>query len=135
VRVPAVRGEPTGLQGRVTPANASGRGDQGLEGARVTAVDDAGEVVRSVVTDDQGGYRMRLPPGRYGLEVSCEGFVDHTAPEPVVVRSRRLVRHDVQLEPEPEAPVTRHRPGIQLVAVLCRTLPKAPDPDPQLSWD
>ena len=135
VRVPAQRADQGGLEGRVTAVAARGRAATAIEGARVSAIDDAGEVVRTVVTDDSGDYVLRLPAGRYGLEVMCEGYVGYVAPDPVVIRSRRRVKQDVVLQAEPVAPVTEHRPGIQLVAVLCRTVPKAPDPDPQLSWD
>lgn len=137
VRVPAERSEPSGIRGRVTTSNESGDGVQGVPDARVTVLEnDDGAVVQSVVTDAAGNYVTRLAPGRYRIEVTCEGFEDFARPAPVVVRPRRKTRSDVRLEPESGAdPTTERQAGIQLVAVLCRKLPKAPDPDPDLTWD
>jgi hypothetical protein len=137
VRVPAERGDPSGIRGRVTTSNESGDGVQGVPDARVTVLEhDDGAVVQSVVTDAAGNYVTRLAPGRYRVEATCEGFEDFAGPAPVVVRPRRKTRSDVRLEPESGTDLTTERQaGIQLVAVLCRKLPKAPDPDPELTWD
>lgn len=136
VRVPAERDEPSGVQGRVGRSGESGDGVRGVPDARVTLLDGDGAVVRSVVTDAAGDYEARLSPGRYGIEVTCEGFEDFATSTPVVVRQRHKTRADVRLEPESGVTETTERqPGIQLMAVLCRKLPKAPDPDPDLTWD
>ena len=136
VRVPDDRREPSGINGVVTSGNDAGDGVRVITDARVTLLDGDGDVVRSVVTDAAGKFEMRVPPGRYRVEVTCEGFEDFTTPAPVVVRRRSRTRSDVRLEPEPDAaPTTERQPGIQLIAVLCRKLPKVPDPDPELGWD
>ena len=136
VRVPDERRQPSGIHGRVTQADDAGDAVRAVADARVTLLDGDGDVVRSVVTDAAGDFEARVPPGRYRIEVTCEGFEDFASPAPVVVRQRSKTRSDVRLEPEPDAAQTTERqPGIQLVAVLCRKLPKAPDPDPDLAWD
>lgn len=133
-RVPAQPANRGGMAGNVTSREAAGRA-AAIEGARVSAIDEGGAVVRTVVTDRAGAYVLHLPSGRYGLEVASDGYDDHVESATITVGTRHHVRKDVSLLPTRAAPVTENRPGIQLVAVLCRALPKAPDPDPQLTWD
>jgi hypothetical protein len=71
--------------------------DGPIEGARITLVQD-GEIVDSVDTDHDGGYRIEdLGAGEYGLSVAAAGC------EPVAilleVPDETDLRHDVDLEP------------------------------------
>src|SRR6188768_2053198 len=61
------------LNGRVTDASGAV-----LPGVTVTATQTATGLVRSVVTDGNGGYVIsNLPTGPYRLEMSLQGFKSH----------------------------------------------------------
>src|SRR5215211_4787417 len=58
------------LSGRVTDGSGAV-----LPGVTVTATQAATGLVRTVVTDESGGYLItNLPPGPYRLEVALQGF-------------------------------------------------------------
>ncbi|MEP7149785.1 MAG: carboxypeptidase regulatory-like domain-containing protein, partial [Acidobacteriota bacterium] len=58
------------IKGRVTDPNGAV-----VRGATVTATDNDKGTTRTVITDDQGEYRLlTLPPGKYQLRVQASGF-------------------------------------------------------------
>jgi hypothetical protein len=60
---------PTGtISGNVTTT-----GGTPLEGRRVTAIDMATEQHYDVTTASNGGYTVKVPPGKYRLEVELRG--------------------------------------------------------------
>ena len=133
VRVPSGRSK-SGVSGTVTTTGAGGASGGPLEGARITFSDASDKPVSSVVTDAAGAYRARLAPGHYRVSAVFEGFEEFAAAEPVAVRQDATTDLDIQLAPVVAAPEVHRQPGIQLIAVLCRELPKAPNPDPNLDW-
>lgn len=133
VRVPSERNS-SGVGGTVTAKGAAGANGQPLEGARVAFTDRGGKVVRSVVTDADGAYRARLAPGLYVAAATFEGFAEFAPNEPLEVRRDAMTALDIELVPAVAEPEVHRQAGIQLIAVLCRELPKAPDPDPNLDW-
>jgi hypothetical protein len=86
------------LLARSSSLAGSAHGEDGpIEGARVTLVQD-GEIVDSVDTDHDGGYRIEdIGGGEYGLSVVAAGC------EPVAilldVPDEIDLRHDIDLEP------------------------------------
>jgi len=52
-----------------------------LEGRRVSAIDMSNEVHYDVTTSKGGGYTIKVPPGRYRLEVELRGG-DQLAKQP-----------------------------------------------------
>ncbi len=68
---------PTGtISGSVTSITGSP-----LEARRVTAIDMATEAHYDVMTSKDGGYTLKVPPGRYRLEVELRGG-DQLAKQP-----------------------------------------------------
>ena len=68
---------PTGtLSGSVTSITGTP-----LEARRVTAIDMATEAHYDVTTSKDGGYTLKVPPGRYRLEVELRGG-DQLAKQP-----------------------------------------------------
>ena len=60
---------PTGtISGTVTSST-----DTPLEGRRVTAIDMKTETHYDATTSKDGGYTIKVPPGRYRLEVELRG--------------------------------------------------------------
>lgn len=121
----------SGFRGRLLEAISGGKP---IGGGRVTFVQDGGRARQSVTTDDAGNYRVRVPAGRYLVTSSAEGYQDFSSePARFVVPAGAFGTGDIRLTPEPEAGrETEENPGVQLIAFLCRRLPRAPDPDPEL---
>ena len=68
---------PTGtISGTVTTTTGTA-----LEGRRVTAIDMATEKHYDATTSNDGGYTIKVPPGRYRLEVELRGG-DQLAKQP-----------------------------------------------------
>ena len=64
-----------------------------LPGATVTVTQTATGLVRSVVTDSNGGYLIsNLPTGPYRLEVMLQGFRTYVQTGIVLARRRPLTR-------------------------------------------
>jgi hypothetical protein len=53
--------------------NVSSTGGTPLEGRRVSAINVANETHFDVTTSSGGGYTVKVPPGRYRLEVELRG--------------------------------------------------------------
>ncbi len=69
-----------------------------IPGAEITLLDEAGNLVKQVATDDNGRYRIEAAPGMYRLQASSPGFktVVYTA---VTANSGRLSALDFSLVP------------------------------------
>lgn len=61
--------------------NVSSTAGTPLEGRRVSAIDVATETHFDVTTSSGGGYTVKVPPGRYRLEVELRGG-DQLAQQP-----------------------------------------------------
>ena len=49
-----------------------------IAGARVTAVPDGQTSGPSVITDQRGGFMLKLAPGPYRLTVMADGFIEQS---------------------------------------------------------
>lgn len=77
---------PTGtIAGRVE--NSAGTP---LEGRRVTAIDMTTEQHYDATTEKNGGYTLKVPPGRYRMEVELRGG-DQLAQQPEQTQDRKSV--------------------------------------------
>ena len=61
------------LEGRVVDSTQAP-----IAGARVTAVPDGQSFGPSVLTDQRGGFTLKLAPGSYRLAVAADGFVEQS---------------------------------------------------------
>lgn len=85
---PAARAQQTGsVTGVVRPDQQEvgyQAGAAGLSAVEVSALDASGNVAGSVLTDDQGGYRLFLRPGTYTIVFSVPGWQELRRPNTVV---------------------------------------------------
>lgn len=87
-------------------------------------------------TNDQGKYEAVLPNKPYKVEIDHKGFFRYvTKLLPVIDQeSNKLKQNDFILIKDSESEI-EDQLNFLCLGVLCRKLPKSPNPDPSLPWE
>lgn len=131
----------TGFKGHVREQGDDGKPGSPIEDAQITFDKDGSSFKRTVKTDENGAYRANVPPGRYLASVHRFGYRDYpsSSPDPwagvVVLSGDGFQDFDVTLEIDPtEQTQVEAWETMQLIAFMCETVPKSPNPDEELAW-
>lgn len=124
-----------GYQGVVREETDDGLGDP-IADVKITFREEDGAVHETVKSDEAGRYRVTLPDGRYVVTARREGYETYTTdPGFFVVDGEEYQTGNVFLTPASRSETVDKWETMMLVGFVCRTMPKAPNPDPELSWN
>jgi hypothetical protein len=90
---PIVGGSTCAESDRTILGNVTNSAGTPLEGRRVSAIDMATEQHYDATTAKNGGYTIKVPPGRYGWKWSCAAETSSRS-SPTDQRQRRRRRRD-----------------------------------------
>lgn len=87
-----------------------------------------------ITTNQEGYYKAILPPSPYKLEIDQDGFFRY-AKKLSYKKGQKLVikKHNLTLHKDVESQIEDQFSFVCL-GVLCRRVPKSPNPDPNLQW-
>lgn len=110
--------------------------NQPVEDARITFTSADRKSTRSALSDANGDYRVTLPAGLYRVGVRRFGFQDfRTGGRFIIIKTNKTRVLDVMLNSRPDqTKEVELWQSVQLIASICRRVPRAPDPSDTLSW-
>ncbi|WP_423998686.1 carboxypeptidase-like regulatory domain-containing protein [Haloarcula salina] len=138
--VRARRGDtgPVTVNGRVRDTDAAGGDPSTIESVRITFRQEGTDLQKMVTTDGDGRYEVTLPTGRYAVTAHRYGY--HDFPQQAMgglltVRGGDEQTFDLAMTRDPSEPTDIDTwESVQLIAIVCQTVPPAPNPDPSLTW-
>ena len=89
------------VMGTITGSVSSEDGKAGIQGRKVYAVNIDSGVRRSVVTSETGGYTLKVPPGKYRMELDLVEGEALVKDEGTFTVSASELQHDVDLRVGP----------------------------------
>jgi hypothetical protein len=128
-------GQGGGYRGQVLERDPDGGTNGPIESVRITFESEDGTLQRTVQSDANGRYQVDLPIGRYVVSAHRYGYEDYTTRPGYFVRTGTNYQTGnlflVRIEDEMDL-----WESMQLLAFVCRPVPKSPDPDPdsELVW-
>ena len=138
--VPRPRPSPAGgFVGRVLEQR-SGGSDRPIEDARIRFEREEDTLRKTVLSDVRGRYRVELPRGRYTISSRRSGYNNFPPADSdeglVTLPGNEFETFDISMEKQTaEQTEVDAWETIQLIGFICKKLPKAPNPAPELTWD